>query len=165
MTLIRVFTYGTLQPQEILRLDANSYQRSCAQKLVESCDAIALGALYHLPLGYPAMTTGTAPIYGSLLSFSDPSVLQIMDKYEQHDPDDLKQFFPNQTLEDHEYGRREIEVFDRHQHSLGVAWAYLMTMPQIDRLRGILVSSGKWSSEKTIRSQERPDSGFDEFVL
>ncbi|KAM3103051.1 gamma-glutamylcyclotransferase [Phormidesmis sp. 146-12] len=148
MTLIRVFTYGTLQPQELLKPDANSYQRSCAQKLVESREAIAFGTLYHLPLGYPAMTPGTAPIYGSLLSFSDPSILQIMDDYERHDPDDLKQVFPDQNLEDHEYGRQEIEVFDHHLHALGVAWAYVMTMPQIDRLQGIPVVSGRWSSTK-----------------
>ncbi|MGV0027985.1 gamma-glutamylcyclotransferase family protein [Phormidesmis priestleyi] len=148
MSMIRVFTYGTLQPQEILKPDANLYQRSCAQKLVESCEAIAFGNLYHLPLGYPAMTIGTAPIYGFLLSFTDASILQVMDEYERHDPDDLKQFFPDQTLEDPEYGRQEIEVVDRHQRALGVAWAYIMTMQQIDRLQGILVPSGKWSNPK-----------------
>jgi gamma-glutamylcyclotransferase (GGCT)/AIG2-like uncharacterized protein YtfP len=148
MSLIRVFTYGTLQPQELLKPDANSYQRSCAQKLVESCDAIVFGTLYHLPLGYPALTDGTDLIYGSLLSFSDPNILQMMDEYEMHDPDDLQRFFPDQTLEDPEYGRQEIEVFNLHQHSLGSAWAYRMTMQQVDRLQGIRVPNGKWSSAK-----------------
>jgi gamma-glutamylcyclotransferase (GGCT)/AIG2-like uncharacterized protein YtfP len=147
MSLIRVFAYGTLQPQEILKPDANSYQRSCAQKLVESCRATTFGNLYHLPLGYPAMTPGADPIYGFLLSFMDTSILQVMDEYEKHDPDDLKQFFP-QSLEDSEYGRQEIEVFDLHQHSLGFAWAYVMTIQQIDRLQGIPVPSGKWINPK-----------------
>lgn len=148
MSLIRVFTYGTLQPQEILKPDANLYQRSCAQKLIESCEAIALGNLYHLPLGYPALTTGTNQTHGFLLSFDDPSILQVMDEYERHDPDDLKQFFPNQTSEDLEYRRQEIEVFDRYQRSLGFAWAYMMTMRQIGHLQGISVLNGKWMHPK-----------------
>jgi gamma-glutamylcyclotransferase (GGCT)/AIG2-like uncharacterized protein YtfP len=147
--LINVFVYGTLKPEWLTRSDANAYQRSCLATVIEVQDAIAHGLLYHLPLGYPALvvtekTVENRLVYGYLLSFSDSTILALLDEYEMHEPDKFEAYFPNQRYEINNYDRRQIEVFTLHHESLGWAWAYVMTAQQIDRLQGTLVLNGRW---------------------
>ena len=147
--LIQIFTYGTLQPEEILKPGATPEQRFCAEKITDVCPAIALGCLYHLPLGYPAMTIGSDQIYGSLLSFTDPKILDVLDDYENHEPELIERFFPAQKPGENDYQRQQIEVFGLTYDSFGLAWAYLMTPQQVQRLQGILIASGKWDAKNS----------------
>lgn len=131
--LIQVFVYGTLKPGEI------NYQRYCAGRGVEAIEAIALGQLYHLSLGYPAMTAGiqkTQKIKGYVLSFTDPKILDDLDVLEGFDA----QRPPHQN----DYDRVKIQVYDRLDHPLGQVWTYVMDIQQIQALQGILLLDGEW---------------------
>jgi gamma-glutamylcyclotransferase (GGCT)/AIG2-like uncharacterized protein YtfP len=129
---LKVFVYGTLKPGEA------NYQRYCAGRVVEAKRAIAFGQLYDLPLGYPAMTPGNSPIQGFVLTFADPAILS--------DLDDLEDYDPNRTPEENEYYRQQIETHSPAGQALGLAWAYLMTFEQVQRLEGVLMPPGWWSS-------------------
>jgi len=130
--LIRVFVYGTLKPGEC------NYQRYCAAKVVEEKCGIALGQLFSLPFGYPAMTPGSSPVRGFLLSFTDPQILPQLDWLEDYDP--------QRPLSENEYYRQQIKVYDRSLAPLGNAWAYFMTPAQVNLFGGVLLTNGRWSS-------------------
>lgn len=129
--MLKVFVYGTLKPGE------SNYQQYCADKVVEAEKAIALGQLFALPVGYPAMTSGDTPVQGYLLTFADADVLQYLDELEDYDP----QRSPEQNL----YNRKLIETKNPTGQFLGLAWAYFMTPHRVRRLGGVLVPSGWWS--------------------
>lgn len=133
MQSIHVFVYGTLKPDE-------SNYFLCADRVIASKPAIVQAELYHLPFNYPAIVPGNAKTYGYLLMFEDAAILEILDEYEQHEPEVIAQFGL-----DNNYARREIEVFDLEGHPIGSAWVYVMSLEQIDRLGGIRISSGVWS--------------------
>ena len=130
--LIRVFVYGTLKPGEC------NYQRYCAANVVEEKCAIALGQLFSLPFGYPAMTPGSSPVRGFLLSFADAQILPQLDWLEDYDP--------QRPLSENEYYRQQIEVYDQSLAPLGNAWAYFMTPAQVNLFGGVPLTNGIWSS-------------------
>jgi len=136
--MVHVFVYGTLMP------GASNY-RVCSRFIVESQPAIALGNLYALPLGYPAMTTGKRWIQGYKLRLSDASALNLLDNFEQHNPRTFGQHYPHLKVTQHQYNRREIEVYDLHQRSLGYAWSYQMEPTQVQWLNGVRLSVKRWS--------------------
>ncbi|MBW4523615.1 MAG: gamma-glutamylcyclotransferase [Phormidium tanganyikae FI6-MK23] len=136
MQSINVFVYGTLKPDE------NNYFL-CADRVISSTPAIAHAYLYHLPFSYPVIVPGNAVTHGYLLTFHDRAILEILDDYEQHEPEAIASFGS-----DNDYERREIEVFDLKGDSIGLAWAYVMKPEQIDRLNGVLIPSGVWHSKK-----------------
>jgi gamma-glutamylcyclotransferase (GGCT)/AIG2-like uncharacterized protein YtfP len=129
---LKVFVYGTLKPGEI------NYQRYCEGKVVEAKRAIAFGQLFDLPLGYPAMTLGESPVQGYVLTLADPATLILLDELEDYDPHRLPQ--------ENEYNRQPVETYNLHRKALGLAWAYLMTFEQVQRLGGVPIPSGCWSS-------------------
>ncbi|MEB3338453.1 MAG: gamma-glutamylcyclotransferase [Leptolyngbyaceae bacterium] len=131
--LIQVFVYGTLKPGE------SNYRRYCLGKVVEEYPAIALGQLYALPQGYPAMTPGDNPVYGYLLAFADPGILVSLDQ--------LEGYHPSQPREQNDYDRQSIPIFGLNQELLGTAWGYLMTPKQVEQQRGILLPGGRWSGQ------------------
>lgn len=114
--MIKIFVYGTLKPGE------ENFDRHCQkaleQKALEIQEAIAHGTLYALPMGYPAMTSGDHPIYGFLLSFSDPQILMQLDE--------LEDYCPDRPFEQNEYYRQKIQTFSLAHQSLGTAWVYLI---------------------------------------
>jgi len=130
--LTKVFVYGTLKPGEA------NYQIYCAGKVLSAKRAIALGQLFALPLGYPAMTLGSSPVQGYLLSFANSEILSHLDWLEGYDPQ-------RPTIEN-EYNRQEIETFSTDFAWLGLAWTYLMTLEQVHCFGGVLVSDGWWSA-------------------
>uniref|UniRef100_A0ACD5GUF5 Gamma-glutamylcyclotransferase family protein n=1 Tax=Desertifilum tharense IPPAS B-1220 TaxID=1781255 RepID=A0ACD5GUF5_9CYAN len=73
---IRVFVYGTLKPGEY------NYQRYCQGKTIAEQSAIALGELFTLPVGYPALIPGEQPVRGFVLTFNDPQILADLDRLE-----------------------------------------------------------------------------------
>lgn len=127
--MVKVFVYGTLKPGEC------NYQRYCTGVVEEKC-AIALGQLFSLPFGYPAMTSGNSPVHGFLLSFTDARILAQLDLLEDYDP--------QRPVTENEYYRQLIEVYDEALTSLGNAWAYLMTPAQVNSFGGVPLPSGRW---------------------
>ncbi len=132
MNNFKVFVYGTLKPGEA------NFHRYCVGKVVEEKRAIAYGQLFDLPLGYPAMTLGESRVHGFLLSFADPATLSLLDELEDYNP--------HRTPAENEYNRQQIEIHTPSGQALGLAWAYLMTFEQVQRLQGIPIASGCWSS-------------------
>ena len=131
-TQCHIFVYGTLKPNE------ENFSQYCEGKVIAQQQAIAYGELFALPMGYPAMIIGNAPVYGYLLSFKDVSILESLDELEGYHSDRPK----SENL----YNRQQIEVFNLTQSFLGLAWVYLMTSEQISLLDGITQPDGLWSS-------------------
>lgn len=129
--MLKVFVYGTLKPGEA------NYKRYCDGKVVDANRAYALGKLFALPMGYPAMTLGDSHVYGYLLCFTDSRVLNQLDE--------LEGYQPVRTASENLYNRQQIEIYDLEQTSLGLAWVYLMTSKQIHQLGGVFQTDGWWS--------------------
>ncbi|MBO1346407.1 MAG: gamma-glutamylcyclotransferase [Hormoscilla sp. GUM202] len=130
---LKFFVYGTLKPGEV------NYERYCAGKVVASQRAIAMGLLFALPMGFPAMIPGKQPVHGFLLTFNDPTILPTFDELEDYHGDDRPE---GVNL----YNRIQIEVFQSDGLSLGLAWAYLMTPEQVQQFGGELLPDGCWIS-------------------
>lgn len=128
---MRVFVYGTLKPGEV------NYQRYCVGQVLEEVEAIAFGQLFDLILGYPGMTAGESPIQGFVLTFTDAAILSILDELEDYQPD--------RPETENEYNRQLIETFDLSGKSLGMVWVYLMSWERVEKLGGVMISSGCWS--------------------
>jgi gamma-glutamylcyclotransferase (GGCT)/AIG2-like uncharacterized protein YtfP len=128
---IHVFVYGTLKP-------GGRYHNECFRgRIAAMQEAIALGTLYNLPhLGYPAMTHGNDPVYGFVISFSDPAVLNDLDELEGYDA--------TRSPSENEYDRQRIEIFTPERFPLGTAWVYLMSCERIQDQGGILLLQGTW---------------------
>ncbi len=129
--LLRVFVYGTLKPGE------TNYQKYCADKVLDATPAIALGELFALPMGFPAMTLGDSPVHGYLLSFTNPEILM--------DLDELEDYQPTRTASENLYYRQMIETYDLEGEALGCAWVYLMTKYLVCQLGGVVQIDGWWS--------------------
>ncbi len=143
--MLKVFVYGTLKPGE------ENYSSYCAGKVVETLPAFAMGKLFALPQGYPAMTVGNSAVYGYLLSFADSEVLNSLDELEDYQPSRQK----SKNL----YNRQQIEIFDlkndvstlsQYPNSLGLAWAYLMEISLVYRLGGTSQEHGWWSGRGIV---------------
>lgn len=103
---------------------------------MEHKSAIAPGQLFSLALGYPAMTPGSSPVQGFVLSFSTFDILHQLDWLEDYDP--------QRPADQNEYYRQLIEIYDTAREPLGTAWAYLMTKEQVEAFGGVLLPDGFW---------------------
>jgi gamma-glutamylcyclotransferase (GGCT)/AIG2-like uncharacterized protein YtfP len=128
---LKLFVYGTLKPGE------QNYHYFCTSQVMEAKKAYVWGQLYHLPLGYPAMTIGKSKVMGFLLIFSNKEILKNLDELEDYNP--------QRSPQDNEYDRQKIPVYDLSGEPLGEAWSYIMTEQKVQQLKGILVPSGWWS--------------------
>jgi gamma-glutamylcyclotransferase (GGCT)/AIG2-like uncharacterized protein YtfP len=142
LNITNIFVYGTLKPRE------SNYQRYCAGKVLEAKRAIALGELFSLPFGYPAMTPGKSLVHGFLLSFPDSTILSHLDWLEDYDP--------QRPAERNEYNRQLIETYNSAFTLLGRAWVYLMTPQQVRSCNGVLIPDGWWSC-RGLSSAHYPD--------
>jgi gamma-glutamylcyclotransferase (GGCT)/AIG2-like uncharacterized protein YtfP len=142
---IRVFVYGTLKPGH------GPYGRFCQGRTVAEQAAMAAGAVYHLPLGYPGLVAGEdlaqGAVQGYLLTFADGLILEQLDDYEQHDPVAIAQICPGCSADRVAYQRQEIAVYEPDGAALLChAWAYVMTQDSIQSLNGQRVTSGNWGA-------------------
>lgn len=131
--LLRVFVYGTLKPGEAY------YECYCSNKVLDAKKAYVLGELYTLPQGYPAMTQGNNLVYGYLLSFAANEVLDSLDE--------LEDYHPHRPIVENLYNRKQVEIFNLENNSLGLAWVYLMSFDQICQLKGTPQTDGLWSGK------------------
>ncbi len=129
--VINIFVYGTLKPGEI------NYQRYCAGKVLQQRRAIAFGQLYELPFGYPAMTSGKHRVQGFVLSFADAEILTYLDLLEDYNP--------QRPMEENEYYRQQIDTYNLDLTFLASAWAYFMTLKQVNNFGAKLLPDGWWS--------------------
>ncbi|NCJ07799.1 gamma-glutamylcyclotransferase [Synechococcales cyanobacterium C] len=127
---VRVFVYGTLKP------GCCYYPHYCADRVLEEQPAQVRGQLFHLSLGYPAITEGDQWVKGYLLSFRDASELAVLDELEDYDP--------QRPTAKNLYDRTWVDVFDRESQPLGSAWIYRMAAATVTRLGGIWIPSGEW---------------------
>jgi gamma-glutamylcyclotransferase (GGCT)/AIG2-like uncharacterized protein YtfP len=84
---------------------------------------------------------GNSPVYGYLLSFKDDSILESLDELEDYQSD--------RAFSENLYNRQSIEVFENKSISLGIAWAYFMTLEQVTRFDGIPQPNGLFSTSLT----------------
>jgi gamma-glutamylcyclotransferase (GGCT)/AIG2-like uncharacterized protein YtfP len=73
------------------------------------------------------------------LSFTDPTILNILD--------DLEDYHPDRPPEANEYHRRQIEAFNVAGESMGLVWAYLMQPQRVSLLGGVFLPEGVWNSK------------------
>jgi gamma-glutamylcyclotransferase (GGCT)/AIG2-like uncharacterized protein YtfP len=139
--LIRFFVYGTLKPGH------QPYARLCQPWVKTIAPAEVRGRLYHLPLGYPALTHGPDLVQGVLLTFEQEEIIRILDDYEQHDPAAIAHAYPGISYQAVAYTRLQIPVFHSTQTPAGLAWAYTMTPQQVQMLGGVLVADGNWQRQ------------------
>ncbi len=128
---IPVFVYGTLKPGEA------NYQFYCAGKVQKITGTYTKGQLFSLPFGYPAMTPGEGRVEGVLLEFSDPKVLDLLDQLEDYDP--------QRSVNENEYNRQRITVYQLSNEIWGQAWAYLMSPEKVRQFGGVCLPQGYWS--------------------
>lgn len=133
--MLKVFVYGTLKPGEI------NYKRYCLGKVVKQIKVWTKGQLYHLPyLGYPGMVScKTGRVEGYLLLFNQANMLNILDE--------LEDYHPRRSPWQNEYNRHPISVYwwDT-QPEITQAWAYSMSIEQVQQRNGVLIASGWWNS-------------------
>ncbi|MBW4459420.1 MAG: gamma-glutamylcyclotransferase [Nodosilinea sp. WJT8-NPBG4] len=126
-----LFVYGTLKPGE------RAFANLCEPFAIAAQPAQTTGRLYHLPLGYPAMTTEPGWVQGVLLTLSNSDALAAIDAFEEYYPDR-----PQRS----EYQRSLQTVYDQNQHSLERAWVYTMSPEQVNSLRGLWLPHGYWTA-------------------
>lgn len=129
---VRVFVYGTLKPGEA------NYQKYCAGKVKAAQRAFAIGKLFNLPMGYPAMMLGEGQVQGYLLSFTNSGAFRELDN--------LEDYRPSRQISENLYNRQYIEIFDLQGLSLSWAWAYFMIPERVFQLGGVPQSDGWWSA-------------------
>jgi gamma-glutamylcyclotransferase (GGCT)/AIG2-like uncharacterized protein YtfP len=128
--MLSVFVYGTLKPGYA------NYQAYCGESVLAFRKAKVRGQLFDLPVGYPAMMSGTQWVQGYLLQLCDDTVLLRLDQ--------LEDYQPNRPEQENEYLRRWVEVFDEQERSLGGTWAYFMSAQNIRQHLGEWVVTGDW---------------------
>lgn len=118
---IPLFVYGSLMKDEPL----HGYLAG-----LEAREVRTRGALYRLPAGYPALVPGEGDGWarGELVSLSSMSKFLVLDMIEGVD----------RGL----YSRRKIQVEWQGQNLN--AWAYVMTLKQVEKLKGQHIPSGNW---------------------
>ncbi|MFN3679441.1 MAG: gamma-glutamylcyclotransferase [Thermosynechococcus sp.] len=137
---LRLFVYGTLkpgyQPHEVL----------CRPWLSAHQPALVRGRLYHLPMGYPALTAEEGWVQGELLIFENPpaNVLARLDAFEGYNP--------SLPADQNAYTRQEVPVYDLNHHPLGRAWAYLMRIEDVREVKGEWLPAGLWDRPTHLRA-------------
>ncbi len=130
---LNVFVYGTLKPGEA------NYLAYCEGKIASQTPAYIRGDLYHLSVGYPAITLGDNRVYGVLLTFYTIEVLTSLDCLEDYQPD--------RKAELNEYNRRLVTVYNLKDLAIAQAWAYFMTLAKVKQYGGKQVLSGNWTKQ------------------
>ena len=127
----RLFVYGSLKFGE------NNHNRIFSGYDIKITSAWTYGMLYDL--GYfPALTEGNNKVYGELIEFDDPGILQKIDRLEG---------YVGRNNPDNFYDRLKINVFVNSNTPI-TAWIYLMTKEKIQDIIYEPVQSGVWGKSK-----------------
>jgi gamma-glutamylcyclotransferase (GGCT)/AIG2-like uncharacterized protein YtfP len=128
-----LFVYGTLKPGEA------AFTSFCQPFVQALCPAIAPGRLYHLPMGYPAMTLEPGWVQGVLLTLTNADGVGAMDEFEA--------YYPYRPASASQYQRIGHDIYDRHQRFLTRAWVYVMDRQRVQVLQGQWLPAGHWSGQ------------------
>ena len=133
--LCQLFVYGTLKPGE------RAFASLCQPFVRATQPAQVRGRLYHLPLGYPAMTLELGWVQGVWLTFPSQKPLSAIDAFEDYYPD---------RPEDSDYHRHRHPVYDLNQQPLGLAWVYTKTRDRVVALGGQWLPEGCWTETTAL---------------
>lgn len=133
MARYRVFVYGTLKTGGYYwrRLDVGRYARATPARV--------RGQLWHLPVGYPAITTGSGWVHGELLSFHAAALMAAIDT--------LEDFVATRPATANLYQRPRVRVVGVGGGDLGWAWVYRMDAATVAHMGGIRVPVGVWRDD------------------
>jgi gamma-glutamylcyclotransferase (GGCT)/AIG2-like uncharacterized protein YtfP len=134
----RGFIYST---GDVPRGGSRGFFDASAGMLIFNKSFFAGFAAHHLNMPNESMIVGNSPVYGYLLSFKDDSILESLDELEDYQSD--------RAFAENLYNRQSIEVFENKSISLGIAWAYFMTLEQVTRFDGIPQPNGLFSTSLT----------------
>jgi gamma-glutamylcyclotransferase (GGCT)/AIG2-like uncharacterized protein YtfP len=129
--MVTMFVYGTLKPGEAY------HERYCRPHLVQATPARVPGRLYHLPMGYPALTDEAGWVVGTRLQLRDGAALAAMDAFEGYDPE--------KSPADNAYTRQWRSLCAIDGTALGSAWMYVMDVARVHYHQGIWIPTGVWS--------------------
>ncbi len=137
---LELFVYGTLKS------GYDPHGKLCRPWLDSLQPALAKGRLYHLPMGYPAMTAEEGWVQGELLVFLNPppTLLERLDGFEGYSPE--------LSPEQNHYLRQEIPIYDLERNPLTTAWAYLMSPLRVQEVQGEWLPEGIWTRETNLRA-------------
>ena len=123
-----LFTYGTL------KRGFQNHHRIFGGYDIKITPAWTYGKLYDL--GYfPALTEGNNKVYGELIEFDNPEILNRVDYLEG---------FKGKNHPHNYYERRMVDVFVGDDTV--TAWAYFLNKSKIIESDGELITSGVWSN-------------------
>ncbi|MBC8336674.1 MAG: gamma-glutamylcyclotransferase [Anaerolineales bacterium] len=121
-----LFTYGTL------KRGFQNHHRIFGGYDIKITPAWTYGKLYDL--GYfPALTEGNNKVYGELIEFDNPEILNRVDYLEG---------FKGKNHPHNYYERRMVDVFVGDDTV--TAWAYFLNKSKIIESDGELITSGVW---------------------
>lgn len=129
----RLFVYGTLKPGEW------AFNQFCQDQVITMDPAIAVGRLYHLSLGYPALSLETGWVQGVVLSLPI-TLLAAIDHFEGYDPHHTQQS---------EYQRQWQPIYHPDHSPFASAWLYTMARDRIQALGGEWLPRGVWSQSQS----------------
>jgi gamma-glutamylcyclotransferase (GGCT)/AIG2-like uncharacterized protein YtfP len=129
---LQVFVYGTLKPGE------RSFEDYCKPHLVAHQAALTPGRIYHLPMGYPALTLEDGWVKGVLMTFASSAVFERIDILEDYYPD---------RPQESEYWRIRHPVYTPDQVPLTEAWVYAMAQEKVRGLGGQWLPEGYWTGQ------------------
>lgn len=135
---VDVFVYGTLKPGEA------NFAAYCEGKVISQVACYTWGDLYALPVGYPAMTEGKNKVWGVLLSFADPQILESLDRLEGYQSERAAHL--------NSYYRALVSVYDESDCQIAEAWAYYMSSSKVRQYGGLRLNSGSWTG--ALRSNQ-----------
>lgn len=130
----QIFVYGTLKPGE------RAFDQFCKPYLVDLQTATTPGRLYHLPVGYPALTEEEGWVQGSLLTLASAEALTALDRFEDYDAHD-----PAGS----QYQRLWRRIYSPSHEPLGMAWVYAMARRRVDACGGQWIPHGVWSEKQS----------------
>ena len=126
----RLFVYGTLKFGEI------NHNRIFSGYDIKITPAWTYGKLYDL--GYfPALTDGNNKVYGELIEFDNPEILQRVDYLEGFRGDNHPHNY---------YERRMVDVFVGGNKVK--AWVYVLSDEQVKRYDGNIINNGIWMNSQ-----------------
>lgn len=123
----KIFVYGSLlqnfwNHDKVLKYRTRSMHKGTLK-----------GELYHLPAGYPAITTGETPIHGEMYVLSHPKHLKSIDLLEGYTGDENIDLYIRE--------KREVTLEDGSTHD---CWVYIYRNEDYVKSKGKHISHGDW---------------------
>jgi|694.fasta_scaffold04116_15 gamma-glutamylcyclotransferase (GGCT)/AIG2-like uncharacterized protein YtfP len=126
---VPLFVYGTLKPGHW------AFDQFCQGQVLALTPALVRGRLYHLCLGYPALSLEPGWVEGVLLTLARSESLTAIDDFEEYD---------SQCPDQSQYQRRWQPVYNLDRTHLSWAWVYTMAPDLIQCLGGEWLPAGIW---------------------